>query len=244
MSLTFVSEIDDETPLEIINSLCRKIWNTKKETAIKLFFFIGDHHQGKNQPIAFQNIMVWLYFNHLDYFYKNYSLTVGVPNSQTLPSSVSNKMLKKEREELEKALDYFIVEDHKETFRRNWEVTTKEALLKAYGLPRYISWNTFIGICEKIRQCLHTTMEEFQKEKVFLTTINIITNQFKKTKSLDILEALQNHNIYLEYIKQNKLMVIPEKENLEKENPEKENKGKVNPEKAKKTFLERYMFVR
>ena len=111
MSLSFVSKINNDTVQEQIDSYCSEIWNKKPESAIKLFFFIRDIDQGKNEKDAFKRIMKWLYSNEENTFYKNLSLIVGIPNSHTLNMVKSQSMLKKEHKKHEDILDFFIKND-------------------------------------------------------------------------------------------------------------------------------------
>lgn len=190
MSLTFISNINEHSSQKEIDNQCSLLWNTKKDTAIKLFFFVRDKTQGKNEKKPFIKIMKWLWKNHQDTFYKNFSLIVGIPNSHTLKLVESSKMLKSSYKKHQEILDYFIQKDHQQTFKENWENTTKMQLLETWSIPQYGDWEDIILISE-----------ECQDKKLFYTTANIIIDQLRKNMCPEILETLKKFPKYEEFIK-------------------------------------------
>lgn len=239
MSLTFISNVTEKSHQEQINKQCSLLWNAKKESAIKIFFFIRDKESGKNQPIAFTKIMTWLFLNHEKVFYKNLSLVVGQPNSQIINSVQSEKMLKKEWEKHEKILDYFIEEEYKDTFRTSWKESTKYQLLDAYKLPEYGEWEDLINIAENIK-----TTQKKQDKKLFYTIINIFTNKIRKdlkqNKQSKAWIALTKYPLYENFIKDNNI-ITHSYDTLKEQN------NKLPPQNNKKgkylDFIERYAFV-
>ncbi len=239
MSLTFISNVTEESHQEQINKQCSLLWNAKKESAIKIFFFIRDKESGKNQPIAFTKIMTWLFLNHEKVFYKNLSLVVGQPKSQIINSVKSEKMLKKEWEKHEKILDYFIEEEYKDTFRTSWKESTKHQLLEAYKLPEYGEWEDLIDIAENIK-----TIQKNQDKKLFYTIINIFANKIRKdlkqNKQSKAWIALTKYPLYENFIKDNNI-ITHSYDTLKEQN------NKLPPQNNKKgkylDFIERYAFV-
>lgn len=239
MSLTFISQIKDDTPQEQINKHCSQLWNAKKESAVKLFFFVRDKNKGKNQSISFIKIMTWLFLHEEKTFYKNFSLIVGVPNSQTLQSVESKKMLKKQWEKHEKILDYFIEEEYRETFRTNWKESTQHKLLEAYKLPEYGTWDDIIEIVENIKK-----IQKTKNDKLFYSVINLFANQIRKDLKDAIYskawETLMKYPLYENFIKENDI-ISHSYDKLKNQNL------KLNPVPKKPAqhldFVERYAFI-
>lgn len=148
MIYDIINNVNDTLDQEQINIVCEKLWDIEKEIAIKLFFFICDKDQGKNQSGAFVKMMVWLHTNHRDTFYKNFSLIVGVPNSKIDidPESILGDNHSKHEE----ILGYFIDPEYRESFRKNWRETARHELLKAYKLPEYGTVDTLQKVSEAI----------------------------------------------------------------------------------------------
>lgn len=238
MSLTFISNIIENLDQENINKHCSKLWDAKRDSALKLFFFIRDKDKGKNQPLEFIKIMLWLFTNHEDIFYKNFSLIVGVPNSHTLEMVQSQKMLEKDWKKHEEILSFFIEEEYKESFRNNWNITTKNQLLESYKLPEYGTWEDIIEIAEYIKK-----IQKKENKKLFYTVVNLFSNAIKKDikekKYSKALETLIKYPHYENFIKEN--IFKQSYDSLKKENmtitPKESKKGKY------LNFIERYAFV-
>lgn len=238
MSLTFISNIIENLDQENINKHCSTIWNAKKDSALKLFFFIRDKDKGKNQPKEFTKIMSWLFINHEDIFYKNFSLIVGVPNTHTLDLVQSQKMLEKDWKKHEEILSFFIEEDHKESFRKNWNITTKNKLLETYKLPEYGTWEDIIEITEYIKK-----IQKKDNKKLFYTVVNLFSNAIKKDikekKHSKAWETLIKYPQYENFIKEN--LITQSYDSLKEE-----NMSLTTTESKKGThldFIERYAFV-
>lgn len=195
MSLTFIANVNDETDPEQICIHASSIWNKKPETAIKLFFFILDQHQGKNQPKAFVVLMEWLYKNHQNVFYKNLSLVVGRPNDSVLDPKRVKDILSEDYEKHENVLKNFIDPEFRNSFRSNWESTAKACILNIYSIPQYGSWEVLIDIAEKI-----LIDKDKKKEKLFYTVINLFDTQIKldiyNKQYSEALETIKKYPIY------------------------------------------------
>ncbi len=226
MSLSFAAKINGNMHQEQINNECKRVWSSSPETAIKLFFFVLDKHQGKNDPKAFRKITLWLGKNHRDTFFKNFSLIVGVPNSHTLDKIKSKEMLKQDYSKHEEILDFFLEKSHQDTFRQCWVKTSQKALLDAYQLPIYGSWRDIIIIANKI----HTD------KKLMYTTISLLSNQIKEDTKKKVysqaLHELEKHPIWMKRVKE---LGIGEQKKPKNPPITKENKHQ--------TFVERYKFV-
>lgn len=195
MSLTFIANVNDQTDEEQIRMHASTIWNKKPETAIKLFFFILDQHQGKNQSKAFVILMDWLYTNHQKIFYKNLSLVVGRPNDSVLDSKRAKDILAADYEKHENTLKKFIDPEFRNSFRSNWESTAKDHILNAYSIPQYGSWEILVNITEKI-----LIGKDKKKEKLFYTVVNLFDTQIKldiyNKQYSEALEILKKYPIY------------------------------------------------
>lgn len=226
MSLTFISNITNDSNQEEIDKQCSIVWNSKKETAIKLFFFILDKDKGKNQPKAFIKIMKWLYKNHHCTFMKNFSLIVGRYNSETLKMVDSQKMLSEEWEKYNTIINYFIDKNFQDSFNKNWNNDTRIDLINAYVIPEYGSWETFIELTDTLND-----------RKLFYVAINIITNKIrediKQGKHSNVIKIIDKYPKYYS--------AIEDYETLKKKN---ENmKPKVSKEGKYLNFKERYAFI-
>ena len=228
MSLTFVMKTNENLNQQEINVMCQKIWNLKAETAIKLFFFIRDKDMGKNQSKAFRKIMYWLFNNKPSVFYKVFSLIVGIPNSHTLKQETIKNMLKKDWEKHESVLKNYIEPEYQKTFRDSWYSTANDALLKAYQIPSYGTFEDLIAISKMINM-----------KKIFFIVINIFSNQIKKDLRNNIYsEALEIIEKYPKY-----------KKTIEEIIPHNLKNNNTQPKKTIKNigtysnFLERYAFV-
>lgn len=225
MSLSFVAKVNGNMHQEQINKECERVWRSSPKTAIKLFFFVLDKNQGKNDSKAFRKIMLWLWENYRDTFFKNFSLIVGVPNSHTLRQIKSEDMLKEDHQKHEEILDFFLEKGHKETFRQCWTKSSQKALLDAYKLPMYGSWKDIILISNKIPK----------DKKLMYTTISLLSNQIKedikKNYNSQALRELENHPLWMARVKELGIG---------------EQKGEPSPqtkENKHESFVERYKFV-
>lgn len=235
MSLTFISNITETSTQEQINSLCKQIWEIKKDTAIKLFFFIRDKDQGKNQINSFVKIMTWLFLNHPTKFYDNFSLIVGIPNSNTSKSINAKNLLNQEYKKHEEILDYFVDNDFKDSFRKNWVDTVNYELINMYKLPVFGTFEDLIAIAENIRLTKSWSYDVFRTEKLYYYVITIFCNKIKQSNSSALTAILK----YPEYKIEN-YVDITKPSNL-CSNVCSNFGSKKDP--THKTFLDRYRFV-
>ena len=233
MSLTFINNINNESKYSYIELECEKIWKKSPETSIKLFFFILDKEYGKNQPKAFHKIMTWLYLNHTDTFYKNYSLIVGKYNSKTMPPKQAQQMLNKEYKKHNQILNEFISPEYQKSFKIFWESSANHSLFNSYNLPKYGEWNDLIKIYTSINKTS-------KKNKLYYTTINLFSNQIKEDiKNKVYSEAL--HSMIGTIIEEgvNEIIAKSYQEKIISIKKEIPTKSKVNH----LTFVERYAFI-
>jgi hypothetical protein len=125
------------------------MWSIDPDNTMKYIFFVRDK-KGHNNSSLFIDMMKWVYHNHKPSFFKNLSLVVGIPNELTIPIDTIEKSLKESLKVHEIALEYYIHEDSKDSFREYWNSVSKEALITkyitTYNIPEYGTWNDLIII--------------------------------------------------------------------------------------------------
>ena len=227
MSITFISNVLESSTQEEIDRQCSTIWKVNPQTAIKLFFFIRDKNKGKNQERSFIKIMKWLYENDKSVFYKNFSLIVGIPNRHTYDMVESTKMLKSSHTKHQEILDYFIQKEHQDSFKENWNNTTKNKLLEAWSIPEYGDWKDLITLSNIIPD-----------KKIFYITINLFSEQIRKDiKNKNYSNASKTIVRYPIYEEEVKKIIGKEYENVKK------YKTVTKKEKQTLNFKERYAFI-
>ena len=139
----------------------------------------------------------------------------------------SNKMLKSSHIKHQEILDYFVQKEHQDSFKENWNNTTKKKLLEAWTIPEYGEWKDLITLSNIIPD-----------KKIFYTTINLFAEQIRK----DIVNkgcsgassTIVRYPIYEEEVKK---IVGKEYENVKK------YPTMIKKEKKVLNFVERYAFV-
>lgn len=245
MSVTFISQMTESINQIQVDALCDKIWKSKPETAIKLFFFVRDKNQGKNGKKAFVKIMTWLFSCHPETFYKNFSLIVGVPNSHTFKMVHPEEMLKDSYSKHENILDYFINPEYKQTFRNNWNESAIHELLRAYNMPVYGDPEDLIEIAESIRKTNNWPYDKFRKERIYYVVINVLCklnvthSNLMKTLIETLIETYPEYRIddYINYDK-----TSDETSNKISEKTSDKTSDKISSN-THSSFVERFRFV-
>jgi hypothetical protein len=159
-----------------ISKSCSLAWEKNPSLAVKTFFAI-------KQRDIFQDTMKWLFFNHEETFYKNYSLIVGVPNSQTLAMEKIKGIFNKDLKEHNKLLNEYICKEYQKPFKDNWNDT----IIHKFDIPMYGKWEDLIEL------------SKLDSKKLYYTTVTLFANDIDKSyfskEYTESIFCLENTNI-------------------------------------------------